>query len=205
MSAQAQGRTFWMFLLISTALFAVIVVVAVYLDQRLSDIEGQLSHAPPRSFTPPDLENFAAPDFSADEMAVSRSLYVPTYSHIYHQGGSPYLLETTLSIRNIDRHRSIYLTSVEYYDTDGILSRTYLDRAIELKPLKTIEFLVEVSDTTGGSGANFLVDWAAKDPVETPLVESVMVGTSGTQAICFSRTGIEVDQRASTGADSVER
>jgi hypothetical protein len=193
MSAHSEGRAFWMFLMIATVFFAVVVVVAVYVEQRLSSIEGRLSQVPPRSYTAPDLDAYAATDFSADDMIVNKSLYVPSYSHIYHNGGSPYLLETTLSVRNVDRDQSIYLTSVAYYDTDGSLTRTFVDQPIELKPLRTIDFLIEVSDTTGGSGANFMVDWSATEPVSKPLVESVMVGTSGTQAICFSRTGIEVE------------
>jgi len=119
-------------------------------------------------------------------------VYVPVYSHVYYQGGSPYQLETTLSIRNTDLDQAIYLNSVDYFDTSGKLVKTYLDRPIRLRPLQTIEFLVERRDSSGGSGANFLVAWLSELQVDKPLVEAIMVGTAGTQGICFARTGIQI-------------
>ena len=62
--------------------------------------------------------------------------------------------------------------------------------------MQTIDFLVERRDTQGGSGANFLVQWSAAEGTDRPYTETVMVGTSGTQAICFSRGGIEVAPRS---------
>ena len=65
-----------------------------------------------------------------------------------------------------------------------------MDRLIRLGPLATIEFLVEAQDTTGGSGANFIVEWVATEDIDEPLIEAIMVGFSGTQGISFSRTGV---------------
>ena len=123
---------------------------------------------------------------------MKKLIYVPAYSHVYYQGGSPYLLETTLSIRNVDSDRPIYVASIRYFDTDGKLVRTPVEETIKLEPLQTVDFLVERQDSTGGSGANFLVDWGSDEDVNEPMVETVMVGTSGTQGICFSRSGIEI-------------
>jgi hypothetical protein len=53
----------------------------------------------------------------------------------------------------------VYVSAVEYYDTDGKLSKKPVDQLIKLDPLQTIEFLVERHDVTGGSGANFIVEW----------------------------------------------
>ena len=63
---------------------------------------------------------------------------------------------------------------------------------IELGPLETIEFLVERRDSSGGSGANFLVQWTAETEVDRPLIEAVMVGTAGTLGISFREAGIDV-------------
>jgi hypothetical protein len=114
---------------------------------------------------------------------------VPVYSHVYYDGGRPYLLEATLSIRNTDVRHPVYVRSVRYYDTKGRLVKSHVDRPIRLDPIETIEFLVEVQDTRGGSGANFIVEWFATDQIDEPMVEAVMVGTAGTQGICFSRSG----------------
>lgn len=157
-------------------------------EERLNAIEDTAQYEPPRSYTPPNLDAYAAKDVSVGSLPIHQAAYVPVYSHIYYDGGRPYLLETTLSIRNVDPHRPIYLSAVDYYDTDGNLSKEKLDRLIKLEPLQTIEFLVERNDVTGGSGANFIVEWhAGTKDTYAPLIEAVMVGRSGTHAISFVR------------------
>jgi len=157
-------------------------------EERLHAIEDTVRYEPPRAYIPPSLEAYAAADVSARSLPVHQAAYVPVYSHIYYDGGRPYLLETMLSIRNVDPKRPIYVSAVEYYDTNGKLSRKYIDRLIKLDPLQTIEFLVERHDVAGGSGANFIVEWHARaTETHTPLIEAVMVGRSGTNAISFVR------------------
>ena len=157
-------------------------------ERQLDAIEASVESKPPRAYTPPNLKDFAAKGVDRASLRVTQADYVPVYSHIYHDGGRPYLLETTLSIRNIDPNAPVYVGKVDYYDTEGSLSKRMLDRLIQLKPLQTIEFLIERSDATGGSGANFIVEWnAADEKVHAPLIEAVMVGRSGTHAISFVR------------------
>lgn len=175
--------------LIMSILFTVIVGGALYLDHRLEQIEGQLTYVPPRSYQSPNLDDFKAENVSFKTLPMQQLVYVPSYSHIYYHGGAPLPLETTLSIRNIDRDQPIYLNSIAYFDTQGKLVKTYLDRTIRLAPFQTIEFLVEERDSSGGSGANFLVEWGAEDKIDQPLIETIMIGTSGSQAISFGRTG----------------
>lgn len=165
-----------------------------WVDHRLTDIEVQLNYAPPKRYSAPNLAEYSAGEVTVDALSKRRTVYVPVYSHVYYQGGSAYSLETTLSIRNIDIDQAIYVESVEYFDTDGALAKTHVDRLIKLNPLQTIEFLIERQDSSGGSGANFLVRWGAESDVNRPLIETVMVGTAGTQGISFGRTGIELDE-----------
>ncbi len=172
---------------------------ALLVENRLSNLEDRLSYAPPRSFVPPNLENYRSDGATAAVLTKRRTDYVPVYSHIYYQGGSAYSLETTLSIRNVDINEPVYIESVEYYDTNGKLKKTLVDRLIMLKPLQTIEFLIERRDSTGGSGANFLVRWGSKSNVNRPLIETVMVGMAGTQGISFGRTGVELTGSESEG------
>ncbi|MDC0936093.1 DUF3124 domain-containing protein, partial [Pirellulales bacterium] len=182
-------------------LLAFILGTALYIDHRLAQVEDQLQFAPPRSFQTPDLEDYAPGDFDVDTLPVRQLVYVPVYSHVYYLGGAPYSLETTLSIRNIDPGQAVYLKSVEYFDTSGKLVKTYLDQTIRLGPLQTIEFLVERRDSSGGSGANFLVEWLADQQTNKPLVEAVMVGTAGSHGICFVRSGIEISASNSSAVD----
>jgi hypothetical protein len=157
-------------------------------EERLHAIEDTVQYEPPRAYTPPNLDAYAATGVSARSLPVHQAAYVPVYSHIYYDGGRPYLLETTLSIRNVDPKRPIYVSAVEYYDTNGKLSKKYVDRLIKLDPLQTIEFLVERHDVAGGSGANFIVEWhVGATETHAPLIEAVMVGRSGTNAISFVR------------------
>ncbi len=159
-------------------------------EERLHAIEDTVQHGPPSSYVPPDLDAYAAAGVSVNSLTLHRAVYVPVYSHIYYDGGRPYLLETMLSIRNVDPKRRVYVSAADYYDTDGKLSQRKVDQLIKLDPLQTIEFLVKRHDISGGSGANFIVEWHAEsNETHAPLVEAVMVGRSGTNAISFVRKG----------------
>lgn len=121
---------------------------------------------------------------------MGQMIYVPVYSHIYYYNTRRrYLLAVTLSIRNTDLHKPLTITSVRYYDTDGKLLQEYLEKPLQLGPLASTDVFVEEHDVRGGAGANFLVEWRAEAPVNAPLVEAVMVGTSGTQGLAFMSPG----------------
>lgn len=157
-------------------------------EERLDAIEDRVQYGPPSSYKSPDLSAYPAEGVTVASLPVHRASYVPVYSHVYYDGGRPYLLETMLSIRNVDPRRSVYVSAVDYYDTDGNLSKKKVDRLIALLPLQTIEFLVKRHDASGGSGANFIVEWhATADDTHAPLIEAVMVGRSGTNGISFVR------------------
>jgi len=122
-------------------------------------------------------------------------LYVPVYSHIYTGDKErPFNLAVTLSIRNTDPRGSLRLTAVDYYDTDGHLVRHYLDAHVEMKPLASIRYVVAEKDIKGGSGANFLVRWEAAEPINAPVVESVMIGAQSGQGISFTSQSREVQE-----------
>jgi len=165
-------------------------------EERLDAIEQTVQYDPPKAYRAPELSEYTPGEITSSDLAVAKSVYVPVYSHIYYDGGKPYLLEATLSIRNTDVDQPLYLSGVRYYDTNGKLSRRLLDELIRLEPLQTIEFLVERRDLAGGSGANFIVDWrAASETVEPPFIEAIMVGRSGTNAISFVSPGRTLERR----------
>ena len=118
------------------------------------------------------------------------SVYVPAYSQIRLGTGRGHLeLATTLSIHNSSRDTAIVLKSVTYHNTQGELVQRYLGRPVALRPFGAIEVFVPVDDLRGGYGANFIVDWASASPVSEPVIEAVMVGTSGTQGYSFVSHG----------------
>lgn len=126
----------------------------------------------------------------ADEavpLSQGQTLYVPVYSHIY--GGNrelPILLTATLSIRNVDVRHSVTITTVDYYGTRGEMIRKFLEQPVVLRPLESTRFVIPQKDKSGGSGANFLVEWQAAQAVNPLLVEAVMIGAEGQQGISFT-------------------
>lgn len=124
---------------------------------------------------------------------LSRTVYVPIYSHIYlNDPREVYPLSATLSVRNTDPEQPLILSSIRYFNTEGVLVREYLEQSLRLDPLATIEVVVRERDLSGGSGANFLVDWSAERPLSNPIIQSVMIGSAGNQGISFLCPGADV-------------
>jgi len=118
-----------------------------------------------------------------------QTVYVPAYSHIYSGNREqPLLLTITLSIRNVNQHDPITITTADYYETQGKLVKKYIENAVHLLPLGTIRYVVPHRDKAGGSGANFIVVWEADKAVNPPIIESVMVSTPG-QGVSFTSRG----------------
>lgn len=123
-------------------------------------------------------------------MASGQSVYVPVYSDVFFEDNSrTWDLAATLAIHNTDPNTPINVTSIRYYDTDGNMVKEYAPEAITLKPWATAGVLVERTDESGGTGANFIVDWEAEQSVVEPVIEAVMVSTSGTQGLGFTGPG----------------
>lgn len=153
------------------AAVAVVLILALgFLAGRWQSVEERLVFQPPASSLPRLPESL---------VTQGRSVYVPAYSHIYWGTGEAVPLAITLSVRNTDAAEPIRIDRVRYYDGDGELVREQPEAPLVLAPMATASFLVEAQDPSGGSGANFLVDWSARDSVSMPLIEAVMVGDDG--------------------------
>lgn len=128
-------------------------------------------------------------------MLKGQTLYVPCYSHIYHGVKTrPFDLTITLSVRNADTKRSLRLSSADYYGSDGKLLKRYIVGEVTLPPMTTREFTVDQTDSSGGSGASFLVRWRADAAMNEPVVESVMIGTANSQGISFTSRGVAIQE-----------
>lgn len=129
----------------------------------------------------------------ADEkigLSDGQTIYVPAYSHIYTGSRErPFLLTVTLSIRNLDPKHQIKITIVDYYETQGKHLKKYLDKPVILNPLESIRYIIPERDKSGGSGANFIVEWKSDKFVNPPIVESIMIGTQSQQGISFTSRG----------------
>ena len=132
------------------------------------------------------------PVYADEKIGLSdgQTIYVPAYSHIYFGSREkPFLLTVTLSIRNVDLKHQIRITDIDYYETQGKLLKKYLDKPVTLNPLESIRYVIPEKDKTGGSGANFMVEWKSDEFVNPPIVESIMIGTQSSQGISFTSRG----------------
>lgn len=133
---------------------------------------------------------------STVKIVAGQTVYVPVYSHIYTWERSRTMnLTATLSVRNTDLTHSIILASINYYDSNGASIRKYLEQPVELRPLAATSFLVDQEDTSGGSGAAFVVEWVTQKEVSVPVIEAVMISTSGNQGISFVSPGRVIKSR----------
>ena len=125
-----------------------------------------------------------------------QSLYLPIYSVIQYgdrdRSGSARELPVSslVSIHNTDLDKPIRLLAARYYATDGKFLRDFVASPRVLKPMETVEFLVERRDVVGGSGANFVIQWEAAVPVSPPLVQALHVELQTNRAIVFTTDAV---------------
>lgn len=132
------------------------------------------------------------------DLSFRDSTYIPIYSDIYSVSGRhKTLLNATLSIRNTSIRDSIYIENIDYYDSKGTLVRHYIDigRILLLSPLQTIEYVIDYEDVSGGTGANFIVNWGANNKQVKPIFQGIMISTKGQHGLSFVTEGISISQR----------
>lgn len=135
----------------------------------------------------------ASPVWASDEPALTKgeTLYVPIYSQVMHgniewsKKASEKPLSAMLSIRNTDPRRSLTVRAVRYYDTDGQLVRQYLTQPLALGPYASTNVFLEHKDLEGGTGANFIVEWDATEPLNAPIVEALHTYFFGNASMVF--------------------
>jgi len=134
------------------------------------------------------LQPFAAPpDFKSK---CSETIYIPLYSHIYHEDSTrATLLAGTVSIRNTDFKNGIVIKSIDYYNTDGKLLKQLCPKPLVLGPMASAEIVVPRTNTEGGSGANFILQWMSAESVSEPIAEAVMISSSSAQSVSFVSRG----------------
>lgn len=128
-----------------------------------------------------------------EPITISRGqvIFVPVYSHIYHGNKQEqFPLAVTLSIRNTSLTEPITVRSVGYYSSGGKLVKEYANKNLQLAALATTEFFIPQQDSSGGSGASFIVEWVTdKQNVTEPIIEAVMISTSFQQGVSFTSYG----------------
>lgn len=85
------------------------------------------------------------------------------YSQIYSE--TEYVthdLAVTISIRNISRTDTIFVTGADCFNTKGDFVKNYVNKTSYLKPLETAAIVINEKDKEGGTRANFVFVWKTK-------------------------------------------
>jgi hypothetical protein len=131
-----------------------------------------------------------------DKIVAGQTLYVPIYSSVFTaDSASSVDLAATLFVRNTDTHRPMILIRAEYFDSGGNSLKKFVSEPLKIAPMASVNFFIKESDETGGASPSFLVEWIATEIVSDPLVESVMIGTTGSQGISFVCPARVIDGR----------
>ncbi|PAY08385.1 DUF3124 domain-containing protein [Bradyrhizobium sp. UFLA03-84] len=126
----------------------------------------------------------------SEGLTTSGAFYVPVYSSVsMSQGKLRADFSVTLSVHNASETRPLVLKRIAYFDTSGKMVESYLKAPVALKPFATVEVSIATTDTRGGTGANFVVDWAAAGEIAEPAVEALMVGSVGAGHYAFISQG----------------
>lgn len=126
----------------------------------------------------------------AQGVSTNGSVYVPVYSSVsMAQGKARADFSVTLSIHNAARDKPLVITRIAYFDTAGQLVESYLQKTVALKPFAAIEIFIAQNDVRGGTGPNFVVDWAAAGAIAEPVIEALMVGGIGAGHYAFISQG----------------
>jgi len=134
-----------------------------------------------------------AQDFT--ERVLGETIYVPAYSRVFSHPNRSDLLAATLAVHNVDPKTSITLTRVDYHGETGALLRSLLQAPVTLTPLESKTVLIPINDTTGGVGANFLLEWSSDSPALSPIAEAIMTSGSGGPGPSFSSRGRVIERR----------
>ena len=125
-----------------------------------------------------------------DKLTVQGDVYVPAYSSLRTGTGKGKLdFAVTLSIQNASERQALAIERIDYFDTTGKLVEKFLTKPVAIRPLATIEIFITKDDLRGGSGANFMVGWAAASAIPEPVIETVMVSSIGNFSYSFVSQG----------------
>jgi hypothetical protein len=127
--------------------------------------------------------------------AAGQQVYLPIHARVAAEDGRKVRLAVNVAVRNTDEARTILVTLLRHRDADGRTVRDYLRAPIRLAPKASLDVVIKDGDASAEASASVLVEWCADRPVAPPLVESVMIGTFGSQGISFAERGVVLEDR----------
>lgn len=129
-----------------------------------------------------------------DSMEIQQYVYVPAYSDIYYESEeNTTYLTVILSLRNTSFTDTVYFDKIDYYASNGKHLKNYIDKVLVLRPMESMEYIVNASEKLGGTGANFVVGYQAKSNLKNPpFIETVMMGNLDNYRFSFSSSAVPI-------------
>jgi len=124
---------------------------------------------------------------------IEGTTYLSVYSHIFSISEHRiHDLTATISLRNTSETDKVFIKRADYFNTEGQLVRAYLKQPIYINPMETTEIMIFEKDKKGGTGGNFIFEWATENENNIPYFEGVMISTIGQQGLSFTTTGVRI-------------
>jgi hypothetical protein len=120
-------------------------------------------------------------------------IYAPLYQEaIVDHRGRRMDLAATVYVRNLSRKHAITVDSVTLVDGKGKAGTQCTQGKQRLEPLANLRLLPPTCPAGTGT-PSILIHWSAAQPVPTPLVEVLMMGTAGQQGISLTSQGVPLE------------
>jgi hypothetical protein len=136
---------------------------------------------------------------AAVKLVKGQTIYIPSYGNVI-SGPPIYMvvpLRANLVIHNTDPSQSITVERIDEYDTEGKKVSNYLTAPVTLNPLGAMRVVVKESKKEAeGLGANFIIQWQAEKKVNEPIIECLIIGSSGAQGYSFATQGRIIKEQA---------
>ncbi|WP_347838568.1 DUF3124 domain-containing protein [uncultured Draconibacterium sp.] len=112
--------------------------------------------------------------------------YLSVYPQIYTKSEERRVnLTTTVSMRNPNVKATLYIDKIDYYNTKGDCIRKYISHPVFIRPMETVEIIIDHADNEGGTGANLIFQWYKETSASDPVFEAVMISTYGQMGLSF--------------------
>jgi len=119
--------------------------------------------------------------------------YLSLYSQIYSLSEhKKHNLTATVSMRNTSLKDTLFISKADHYSTEGKMVSSYINRTVYLKPMETIEIVINEKEDLGGTGGNFIFEWSIPSTSPEPLFEGVMISTTSQQGLSFTTQGQKI-------------
>ena len=124
-------------------------------------------------------------------LSIKKQSYLPLYSTVALGGGATLVhLGANVTLRNISPDQPLVISSARYFDRSGELVAELAVQPFTLKPMATIEMFIPITEQSvglrGGRGGSILLAWAAVAPVPEPMLEALVLGSSGPASFSFT-------------------